>query len=64
VKLVKGRKKRHRDRKLAAGWRGEPKEVTWGDCGSGQKLATACRKVSRRALFRKVVDHARSWLPV
>jgi hypothetical protein len=41
--------KRHRGRNLAAGRRGEPKELTRGDCGSRRKLAAACRKVSRRA---------------
>jgi hypothetical protein len=46
---VKGRKKRHRNRKSAAGRRGEPNELTQGDCGSGKKSAAACRKVSRRA---------------
>jgi hypothetical protein len=46
VKPVEGRKKRHRGRKLAAGRRGEPKELTGGDCGSGRKFAAACRKVS------------------
>jgi hypothetical protein len=45
---VKGRKKRHRERKPAAG----PNELTRGDCGSGKKLAAACRKVSRRARVR------------
>jgi hypothetical protein len=42
-------KKRHRDRHLAAGRCGKPKELTRGDCGSRRKLAAACRKVSRRA---------------
>jgi hypothetical protein len=49
VKPVRGRKKRHRGRKQAAGRRGELKELTRGDCGSQKKLAAACRKVSRRA---------------
>jgi hypothetical protein len=49
VKPVEGRKKRHRGRKLAAGRRGEPKELIRGICGSRSKLAAACRKVSRRA---------------
>jgi hypothetical protein len=49
AKPVKGRKKRHRDRHLAAGRRGEPKELNRGDCGSQRKLAAACRKVPRRA---------------
>jgi hypothetical protein len=49
VKSSGARKKRHRDRHLAAGRRGEPKELTRGDCGSQRKLAAPCRKVSRRA---------------
>jgi hypothetical protein len=44
---VKGRKKRRRARKPAAGRCGEPKELTRSDCGSGKHLAAACRKVSR-----------------
>jgi hypothetical protein len=32
-------KKRRRGRHLAAGRRGEPKELTRGDCGSSRKLA-------------------------
>jgi hypothetical protein len=63
VKPVKGRKKRHRGQKLAAGRRGEPKELTRGDCGSQRKLAAACRKMSRSAavawhrrnFFRKIM---------
>jgi hypothetical protein len=55
-------KKRHRGQHLAAGRRGELKELTRGDCGSQRKLAAACRKVSRRAavarskrnVFRKI----------
>jgi hypothetical protein len=31
-------------RYLAAGRRGEPKELTQGDCGSWKKLAAVCRK--------------------
>jgi hypothetical protein len=49
VKPIKGRKKRHRDRKPAAGRRGEPDELTRGDCGSGKKLAAACKKITHRA---------------
>jgi hypothetical protein len=49
VKPVKGWKKWHRDRKPAAGRRGEPNELTRGDCGSGKKLAAACKKITRRA---------------
>jgi hypothetical protein len=66
VKPVEGRKKRHRGRKQAAGRRGEPKDVTRGNCGSRRKLAAACRKVSRRAkvawrkrnVFRKTLTRA------
>jgi hypothetical protein len=36
VKPVKGRKKRHRGRKPAAGRRGEPKQVNRSVCGSGK----------------------------
>jgi hypothetical protein len=39
----------HRDRHLAAGCRGKPKELTRGYCGSRRKLAAACRKVSHHA---------------
>jgi hypothetical protein len=48
VKPVKGRKKRRRARKPAAGRRGEPNELTRGDCESGKKLAAAC-KITRHA---------------
>jgi hypothetical protein len=61
VKPGKGRKKRRMGRKPAAGRRGEPKELTRSECGSGKKL-TACRKVSscatvalrKRNLLRKI----------
>jgi hypothetical protein len=46
---VRRRKRQHRGWKQAAGQRGEPKELTRGDCGSQKKLAAACRKASRRA---------------
>jgi hypothetical protein len=46
---VRGRKRRHRGRKQAAGRHGEPKELNRGDHGSRKKLAAACRKASRRA---------------
>jgi hypothetical protein len=49
VKPVRGWKKQHRGQHLAAGQRGEPKELTRGDCGSRRKLAAACRKVSCHA---------------
>jgi hypothetical protein len=50
VKSSETMKKRHRGRHLAAGRRGEPKELARGDCGSRRKLAAACRKVSRRSV--------------
>jgi hypothetical protein len=61
----RGRKRRHRGRKQAAGRRGEPKEPTRGDHGSRKKLAAACRKASRcatvawrrRNVFRKSWTH-------
>jgi hypothetical protein len=46
---VNGLRKRRRGRKSTAGRRGEPKELTRGNCGSRKKLAGACRKVSRHA---------------
>jgi hypothetical protein len=63
VKPVRGRKKRHRGPKQAAGRRGEPKELTRGDCGSRKKLAAACRKVSRHATvaWRKRNIFRKSW---
>jgi hypothetical protein len=61
VQAVKGWK-RHGGQKLAAGQRGEPKEMTQGDCRSWRKFAAACRKASRhtrvkgrkRNVFRKI----------
>jgi hypothetical protein len=63
VKPVRGRKKPHRGRKQAAGRRGEPEELTRGDCRSREKLAAACRKVSRRATvaWRKRNIFRKSW---
>jgi hypothetical protein len=49
VKPVKGRKKRQRGKRQAAGRCREPKKVTRGICGSWMKFAVARRKVSRRA---------------
>jgi hypothetical protein len=49
VKPVNGRKRRHRGKRQSAGRREEPKKLTRGDCGSRMKLATARRKVPRRA---------------
>jgi hypothetical protein len=48
VKSSETMKKQHRRRHLAVERRGEPKELTRGICGS-QKLAIACRNMSRRA---------------
>jgi hypothetical protein len=55
-------KKRNGGRHLATGRRGEPKELSRGECGCRRWLAAACRKVSRRAavtrrkknIFRKI----------
>jgi hypothetical protein len=46
---VKGWRKRRRARKPAAGRRGEPNELTQGDCGSGKKSAATCKKMTYRA---------------
>jgi hypothetical protein len=46
VEAGKAPSKRHRNRHLAAGRRGNPKELVRGDCGSRRKLTVACRKVS------------------
>jgi hypothetical protein len=64
VKSSGAMKKRHRSRHLAAGGRGEPKELTRGDGGSRRKLAAACRKVSRRArmAWRKRIIVTNYWL--
>jgi hypothetical protein len=60
---VRGRKRRRRGRKKAAGRRGEPKELNRGDCGSWKELAAACRKASRRATvaWRKRNVFRKSW---
>jgi hypothetical protein len=59
VKPTKGRRKRRRGRKSTAGRRGEPKELTRGNCESLRKLAVACMKVSRHAkvAWRKKKRH-------
>jgi hypothetical protein len=44
---ARGRKRRHRGRKQAAGRHGEPKELTRGDRGSQKKLAAASRELTR-----------------
>jgi hypothetical protein len=50
VKPVRGRKKRHRDRKLIAGRREEPKKLTRGYCASRKRVTVASRRnVSRHA---------------
>jgi hypothetical protein len=69
VKSSGALKQQHRGRHLAAGRRGEPKELTRGDCGSRRKLAATGRKVSHRAavswrkrnVFRETVDRGRNW---
>jgi hypothetical protein len=43
VKLVKGRKKQHKDLKLAAGRCRDPKELTAGDCGFRRKFGCLLR---------------------
>jgi chromosome segregation ATPase len=60
---VRGRKRRHRGQKQAAGRHGEPKEFNRGVCGSRKKLAAACRKASRRATvaLRKRNVFRKSW---
>jgi hypothetical protein len=47
VKPFGAMKKRHRDRHLAVGQCGEPKERTWGNCGSRRKLAATRRGMTR-----------------
>jgi hypothetical protein len=49
VKSSRAMKKRHRGRRMAAGRRKKPKELTRRDCGSQWLLAAASRKVSRHA---------------
>jgi hypothetical protein len=49
VMPVRGLRKQRRGRKQAAGRREEPKKLNRGICRSWEKLAAACRKVSRRA---------------
>jgi hypothetical protein len=74
VKSLGIMKKLHRGRHLAAGQRGEPKELTRGDCGSWGKLAATCRKVSYVQEWhgtretssgkfgpREIVDSGRNW---
>jgi gamma-glutamyltranspeptidase len=69
VKPVEGWKKQHRGRNQAAGQRGQPKELTQGDCGSQRKLAATYRKVFHHArmawykgnIFREIVDRSRNW---
>jgi hypothetical protein len=67
-------KKQHRGRHLAAGRRREPKELTWGDCGSRRKLAAAAERCplvqqwhgaretsSGKFGPREIVDGRRNW---
>jgi hypothetical protein len=60
---VRGRKRRHRGRKEAAGRHGEPMELNRGDCRSRKKLTAACRKASCRATvaWRKRNVFRKSW---
>jgi hypothetical protein len=55
MKPVKGRMKQRRGRKLTAGRRGEPKELTQGYCGSRKRVTVAGRRTSRdaRVAWRK-----------
>jgi hypothetical protein len=64
VMPVRGLRKQRRGRKQAAGRREEPKELNRGICGSREKLAAACRKVSRRATvaWRKRNILRKSWM--
>jgi hypothetical protein len=65
VMPVRGLRKQRRGRKQAAGRREEPKKLNRGICKSQEKLAAACRKVSRRAtvawrrrnILRKILTH-------
>jgi hypothetical protein len=65
VMPVRRLRKQRRGRKQAAGRCEEPKKLNRGICGSREKLAAACRKVSRRAavawrkinVFRKILTH-------
>jgi hypothetical protein len=62
VRPIRGLRKRRKGRKLTAERRGEPKELTRGDCGFRRKLAASCRKASRlaavarrkRSIFEKI----------
>jgi hypothetical protein len=49
VMPVRGLRKQRRGRKQAAGRCKEPEKLNQGICGSREKLAAACRKVSRHA---------------
>jgi hypothetical protein len=49
VKTVGALKKRHLDRHLAIGHRGQPKKQTQGNGGSWKKLAIICRKMTHQA---------------
>jgi hypothetical protein len=49
LKLVRGWKKRHRDRNLAADLRQKPKERTQGNCGFQKKFTAADRTMTRHA---------------
>jgi hypothetical protein len=63
VMPIGGLRKQRRGRKQAAGRREKPKKVNRGICGSREKLAAACRKVSRHATvaWRKRNILRKSW---
>jgi hypothetical protein len=63
VMPVRGLRKQRRGRKQAAGRHEEPKKRNRGICGPLEKLAAACRKVSRRATvaWRKKNILRKSW---
>jgi hypothetical protein len=62
VETGKAPKKRHRDRHLAAGRSGKPKELTGGNCGS-RKLAAACRMTRRAGVAWRKRNVVRKDLP-
>jgi hypothetical protein len=59
VKPARALKKRRRDRHLAVGRRGKPKERTKGDGGSRKKLVATCRRMTRRAILARRKGHGR-----
>jgi hypothetical protein len=63
VMPVRRLRKQRRGRKQAAGRREEPKKLNRGICGSRERLASACRKVSLRTTvaWRKRNILKKSW---